>query len=321
MAGITDKPFRRICRRLGAAMAVAEMLTSEQRLWHTNKSRLRRDLRGELEPVSVQILGTDPDIMAQAAKLNVENGAQIIDINMGCPAKKVCNVAAGSALMRDERLVTEILSAVVGAVDVPVTLKMRTGWDLENRNAVSIAKIAEDIGIAALTVHGRTRACKYNGEAEYETIAQVKQSVSIPVIANGDITSPEKAQHVLEYTKADALMIGRGAQGNPWLFKEILNYLETGQYLQAPGVEEIRSVMLEHVRAMHVFYGETMGVRIARKHVGWYGERLEGFGLYKAEINKAQSAVEQLMVLERLFGAEFSAPTREESKREYISLG
>src|SRR5690606_14144413 len=270
MAGVTDLPFRRLCRRMGAGLAVSEMVISDHRLWHTRKSRLRLDHRGEQEPRSVQIAGGDPDMLAEAARLNEAQGAQIIDINMGCPAKKVCNKAAGSALMKDEALVRAILEAVVGAVKVPVTLKMRTGWDESHRNAPLIARMAEDAGIAALAVHGRTRACAYRGQAEYDTIAQIKQQVRIPVFANGDIDGPEKAREVLRHTAADGLLIGRAAQGNPWIFKEIQHYLQTGTPLPPVPAEEVRQILHEHVRALHGFYGERMGVRIARKHVGWY---------------------------------------------------
>ncbi|WP_461537734.1 tRNA dihydrouridine synthase DusB [Spongorhabdus nitratireducens] len=270
MAGVTDLPFRRLCSELGAGLVVSEMVTSDTRLWNTRKSRLRLDHSGEAEPRSVQIAGGDPEQMAEAARQNHERGAQIIDINFGCPAKKVCNKAAGSALMRDEKLVQEILHAVRKAVDIPVTVKMRTGWSPENRNAINIARIAEDAGINALSVHGRTRACMYRGEAEYETIAAVKQAVSIPVIANGDITCAEKAQEVFSKTGADAVMVGRAAQGRPWIFREIAHYLETGEHLSPPSTEEVEQILLSHVGALHSFYGEYTGVRVARKHVGWY---------------------------------------------------
>ena len=270
MAGVTDRPFRLLCRQLGAGLAVSEMVIADSKLWHTRKSRTRMDHRGEPGPVAVQIAGGDPEMLASAARQNAGFGAQIIDINMGCPAKKVCNKAAGSALMKDEALVREILEAVVQAVDVPVTLKMRTGWDREHRNAPAIARMAEDIGIQALAIHGRTRTDKYNGDAEYDTIAEVKSTVSIPVFANGDITSPEKARQVLQHTGADGLLIGRAAQGNPWIFREILHYLETGRLLPPPALSEVEQVLTGHLEALHDFYGETMGVRIARKHVGWY---------------------------------------------------
>ncbi|MEP3561961.1 MAG: tRNA dihydrouridine synthase DusB, partial [Marinobacter sp.] len=268
MAGVTDRPFRLLCRRMGAGLAVSEMVIADSKLWHTRKSRTRMNHQGEPEPRSVQIAGGDPDMLADAARQNAEFGAQIIDINMGCPAKKVCNKAAGSALMKDEKLVQDILHAVVNAVDIPVTLKMRTGWDRDNRNAKTIAKMAEDAGIQALAVHGRTRADKYLGDAEYDTIAEVKASVGIPVFANGDITTPEKARHVLTYTGADGLLIGRGAQGRPWIFREILHFLETGEHLAAPPLTEVEQILQEHLAELHSFYGETMGVRIARKHVG-----------------------------------------------------
>ena len=270
MAGVTDLPFRRICRKLGAGLTVSEMVTADSRLWGSRKSRYRLTHCGDNEPRSVQLAGNDPATMAEAARANVDMGAQIIDINMGCPAKKVCKKAAGSALLRDENLVTDILESVVNAVDVPVTLKIRTGWDTENRNGVRIARIAEASGIQALAVHGRTRACAFKGEAEYDTIAQIAGAINIPVFANGDITSPEKALTVLNKTGAAAVMIGRGAQGNPWLFQEINYFLATGKHLQKPSLKEISSLISEHVQALHNFYGEQMGTKIARKHVSWY---------------------------------------------------
>jgi tRNA-dihydrouridine synthase B len=289
MAGVTDRPFRQLCRRLGAGLVVSEMVTSDVRLWNSRKSSLRLLHAGDPEPRSVQIAGGDPQMMADAARKNVELGAQIIDINMGCPAKKVCNKAAGSALLRDEPLVREILDAVVGAVDVPVTLKIRTGWDRANKNGVTVAKIAEDAGISALSVHGRTRADLYTGEAEYETIAAIKQAVSIPVFANGDIDSPEKAKAVLDATGADALLIGRAAQGRPWIFREIEHYLRTGETLPAPSLLEVERILLEHLAALHAFYGELMGVRIARKHVGWYLATLPGAREFRAQFNRLDS--------------------------------
>ncbi|MBB3189343.1 tRNA dihydrouridine synthase DusB [Halomonas cerina] len=270
MAGVTDRPFRALCRRLGAGLVVGEMVTSDPSLWHTRKSRLRMDHRGEPGPRSVQIAGGDAAMLAEAARLNVGMGAEIIDINMGCPAKKVCNKAAGSALLRDERLVAEILEAVVAAVDVPVTLKIRTGWCAESNNGVRVARMAEAAGIQALAVHGRHRQQCYGGEAEYDTIAAIKAAVSIPVFANGDVASPEKAAHVLDYTGADAVMVGRGAQGNPWIFREIDHYLRHGEHLPPPGTRERAEVLRDHLLALHDFYGEHMGVRIARKHLGWY---------------------------------------------------
>ena len=289
MAGVTDRPFRQLCRHLGAGLVVSEMVTSDVRLWNSRKSSLRLLHAGDPEPRSVQIAGGDPQMMADAARKNVELGAQIIDINMGCPAKKVCNKAAGSALLRDEPLVREILDAVVGAVDVPVTLKIRTGWDRQNKNGIIVAKIAEDAGISALAVHGRTRADLYTGEAEYETIAAIKQAVSIPVFANGDIDSPEKAKAVLDATGADALLIGRAAQGRPWIFREIEHYLRTGESLPAPSLLEVERILLEHLAALHAFYGELMGVRIARKHVGWYLATLPGAREFRAQFNRLDS--------------------------------
>lgn len=293
MAGVTDRPFRLLCRKMGAGLAVSEMVIADSKLWHTRKSRTRLNHDGEPEPRSVQIAGGDPDMLADAARQNAEFGAQIIDINMGCPAKKVCNKAAGSALMKDERLVREILEAVVNAVDIPVTLKMRTGWDRDNRNAPVIARMAEEAGIQALAVHGRTRADKYNGDAEYDTIAEVKASVGIPVFANGDITTPEKARQVLTHTGADGLLIGRGAQGRPWIFREILHYLETGEHLSTPPLEEVEQILTGHLTELHSFYGETMGVRIARKHVGWYLQPQDDSKQFRQRFNAIDNALEQ----------------------------
>lgn len=270
MAGVTDRPFRLLCRKMGAGLAVSEMVIADSSLWHTRKSRLRLDHTGEPEPRSVQIAGGDAEMLANAARMNAEHGAQIIDINMGCPAKKVCNKAAGSALMKDEDLVRDILQAVVQAVDVPVTLKMRTGWDREHRNALRIARMAEDAGIQALAIHGRTRADGYHGEAEYDTIAEVKSRIGIPVFANGDIDSPVRARDVLRYTGADGLLIGRGAQGRPWIFREIGHFLTTGELSPAPPLDEVETILLGHLAELHQFYGDPMGIRIARKHVGWY---------------------------------------------------
>ncbi|WKD51651.1 tRNA dihydrouridine synthase DusB [Microbulbifer spongiae] len=270
MAGVTDRPFRQLCRQLGAGLAVSEMVTSDTRLWGSRKSRFRLDHCGEMAPVSVQIAGGDPERMAEATRENVRRGAQIIDINMGCPAKKVCKKAAGSALLRDEKLVADILQAVVQSASVPVTLKIRTGWCPDFRNGTTIAKMAEDAGIAALAVHGRTRACGYRGEAEFDTIADIVSRVKIPVFANGDITSADRAREVLDYTGAAAVMIGRAAQGRPWIFREIAHFLATGERLPEPTLDEVRKILLTHLGELHRFYGELMGVRIARKHVGWY---------------------------------------------------
>ncbi|MGB0237288.1 MAG: tRNA dihydrouridine synthase DusB [Cycloclasticus sp.] len=275
MAGITDRPFRQICRELGAGLAVSEMTASNPALRNHRRTLLKLDHSGEDEPRVVQIVGTHPEQMAEAAVFNQENGAQIIDINMGCPAKKVCNVAAGSALLRDEPLVNNILNAVVSAVDIPVTLKIRTGWDPLNKNAPTIAKIAEQAGIQSLAIHGRTRACKYNGNAEFDTIKSVKKSIKIPVFANGDITTPQRALEVLDYTNADGLLIGRGAQGNPWIFREIAHYLKTGEKLAPPNLDEIRETITRHLAHLHQFYGDTMGVRIARKHIAWYFKQID----------------------------------------------
>ena len=276
MAGVTDRPFRMLCRRLGAGVAASEMVTSDVRLWHTTKSRLRMDHAGEPEPRVVQIAGGDAAAMVEAARLNADSGAQIIDINMGCPAKKVCNKAAGSALLRDEGLVAAILAAVVKSVDVPVTLKMRTGWDRDNRNGVAIARLAEAAGIAALAVHGRTRADHYAGAAEYQTIRAIKDAVRIPVFANGDIDSGAKARAVLEETGADGLMIGRAAQGRPWIFNQLGHFLATGTELAPPALVEVRDIMLAHLEQLYAFYGEHAGVRVARKHFGWYRDAAFG---------------------------------------------
>ena len=303
MAGVTDKPFRVLCKRLGAGLAVSEMTTSDPRFWGTTKSLRRMDHAGEPDPVSVQIAGTDPAVMAAAARHNVEHGAQLIDINMGCPAKKVCNAWAGSALMRDEMLVARILEAVVGAVDVPVTLKIRTGWDAGHRNAPVIARIAQESGIAALAVHGRSREQHYTGVAEYDTIAAIKADLRIPVIANGDIDSPLKAAEVLRLTGADAVMVGRAAQGRPWIFREIAHYLAHGELLAEPSLVEVRDILLGHLRDLHAFHGEESGVRIARKHLGWYAKDRPENHAFRAVVNRAQSADEQL----RLTGDYFDA--------------
>lgn len=301
MAGVTDRPFRQMCKRLGAGLVVSEMLSSNPKVWKTDKSRQRMDHSGESGLRSVQIAGADPVLMAEAAQFNVGNGAQIIDINMGCPAKKVNKKMAGSALLQYPDLVEEIVQSVVNAVDVPVTLKIRTGWNTDNRNGVDIARIAEQNGIQSLAVHGRTRACMYKGDAEYDTIRAIKKAVSIPVVANGDITCAQDAKQVLDYTKADALMIGRGAQGNPWIFREIYHYLQTGEMLPAPDIEEVRSVLLEHVDNVHQFYGEFMGARIARKHVGWYLADHDKERLFRARFNAIEDATQQLDELNLYF--------------------
>ncbi|MDR7023563.1 tRNA dihydrouridine synthase DusB [Pseudomonas peli] len=301
MAGVTDQPFRQLCKRMGAGLVVSEMVTSDVRLWNTRKSSLRMIHSGDPEPRSVQIAGGDPEMLAEAARRNVEMGAQIIDINMGCPAKKVCNKAAGSALLKDEVLVREILQAVVAAVDVPVTLKIRTGWDRENKNGIAVAKIAEDSGIVALAVHGRTRADLYMGEAEYDTIAAIKKAVSIPVLANGDIDSPQKAKMVLAATGADGLLIGRAAQGRPWIFREIEHYLRTGEQLPAPSLLEVERILLEHLAALHAFYGDVMGVRIARKHVSWYLATLPGAREFRAQFNRLDSTDAQCTNVREFF--------------------
>ncbi len=303
MAGVTDKPFRLLSKRLGAGLAVSEMTTSDPRFWNTAKSLHRMDHVGEPDPVSVQIAGTVPEVMADAARFNVEHGAQIIDINMGCPAKKVCNAWAGSALMREPALVARIVSAVVQAVDVPVTLKIRTGWDATHRNAPEIARIAEDAGIAALAVHGRTRDQQYTGQAEYDTIAAIKAMLTIPVIANGDIDSPQKARAVLDATGCDAVMVGRAAQGRPWLPGQIAHFLTTGELLPDPTPAEVGRILLDHLQALHAFYGEDMGVRIARKHLGWYAKDRPENAAFRAVVNRAQVAEEQLRLTRDYFDA------------------
>ena len=301
MAGVTDKPFRLLCKRLGAGLAVSEMTNADPRLWRTRKSLKRMDHEGEPEPVSVQIAGYDPTMLAEAARFNVDNGAQIIDINMGCPAKKVCNVWSGSALLQDEPLVARIVAAVVQAVPVPVTLKIRTGWDRQNRNALTIARIAEDAGIAALAVHGRTRADKYEGHAEYETIAAVKAAVHIPVLANGDVSDPHHARHVLDATGADAVMIGRGAQGRPWIFREIAHFLATGEQLPEPSPVEVSTILIDHLEQLYAFYGEELGVRIARKHLGWYAKDRAENAAFRHVVNRAENADEQLRLTRDYF--------------------
>ena len=307
MAGVTDRPFRMLCKRLGAGHAVSEMVASNPQLRGTDKSKRRIDHAGEGAPIAVQIAGADPQMLAAAARYNVERGAQIIDINMGCPAKKVCNMAAGSALLANEPLVSAILAAVVAAVDVPVTLKIRTGPSPHARNAVAIARRAEDAGVQALTVHGRTRACAFVGAVEYDTIAAVKRAVTIPVIANGDIDTPERAAAVLAHTGADAVMIGRAAQGRPWIFREILHFFATGHHLPPPLVAEARTLILDHLADHHAFYGEDAGVRIARKHLGWYTEALEGGTAFRQMMVTATTIAAQVdcvqRYLDRLAGA------------------
>tara|TARA_R110001583_G_scaffold42735_2_gene135857 strand:- start:2395 stop:3354 length:960 start_codon:yes stop_codon:yes gene_type:complete len=298
MAGVTDRPFRELCRSQGAGLAVSEMLSSNPRVWNSKKSKLRMDYHGESGIRSVQIAGSEPLAMAKAAQLCVQQGAQIVDINMGCPAKKVNKKKAGSALLPHPELVKAILESVVDAVDIPVTLKIRTGWDPESRNGLEIAQIAQNAGIQALAVHGRTRQCLYNGEAEYDTIKIIKENVTIPVIANGDITSVEKAKFVLEYTGADAIMIGRGAQGAPWIFNEINHYLTTGEHKSSLEKQEVTSILLNHVQALHDFYGEVMGPRIARKHVGWYLQAQDKLGYFKRQFNAIDCPIEQLKTLE-----------------------
>ena len=304
MAGVTDAPFRRICRRFGAGMTTSEMTTADTSLWQTPKSRFRLDLDLDAEPVAVQIAGSEPEQLALAAIACVKRGAQIIDINMGCPAKKVCRKLAGSALLQDEKLVASILTTVVSAVEVPVTLKIRTGWDAEHRNAVNIARIAEDSGIQSLAVHGRTRACRYKGEAEFETIARVKEAIGIPVIANGDITSVEKSLEVLRLTNCDGLMIGRGAQGRPWIFRELAQLLNPDQVKPQLDKNELRDIMLDHLRELHRFYGELTGVRVARKHLTWYCNSLVNADDFRHRVVRVDSASEQLSLTKAYFDRE-----------------
>ena len=301
MAGVTDRPFRQLCKRFGAGMAVSEMVASNSLLWGSEKTRRRANHEGEVDPISVQIAGADPQMMAEAARYNVGQGAQIIDINMGCPAKKVCNVMAGSALLKDELLVGRILEAVVKAVDTPVTLKFRTGWDQHNKNALTVARIAAESGIQLLSIHGRTRACGYTGHAEYDTIAEVKSATRLPVVANGDISTPQKAKYVLDYTKADGIMIGRAAQGRPWIFREIEYYLKTGAQMPAPLVTEIHQVLIAHLYDLYAFYGVDTGVKIARKHISWYTKGLAGSASFRHAMNQLPGIEEQLAAVTRFF--------------------
>ena len=320
MAGVTDRPFRSLCKKLGAGMAISEMVASNSLLWGSEKTIRRGNHEGEVEPKVIQIAGADPEMMAEAAKYNVDNGADIIDINMGCPAKKICNVYAGSALLKDEVLVAKIVDAVVNAVAVPVTLKIRTGWDKQNRNAIRIARIAQDHGIQSLAMHGRTRACMYTGEAEYDTIRDVKRSVSIPVVANGDIHTPEKARLVLEYTGADAIMIGRAAQGRPWIFREIEHYLRTGTKLPPPEVAEIRDVLVGHLHDLYAFYGYERGVRVARKHISWYTKGLKNSAVFRARMNTIETAELQLAAVAQFFDELLAHSRRLEYDNDEVAL-
>lgn len=323
MAGVTDRPFRQLCKKMGAGMAVSEMVSSNSLLWGSKKTERRANHEGEVSPISVQIAGSDPQMLADAARYNVDRGAEIIDINMGCPAKKICNVMAGSALLQNELLVRKILDAVVKAVDIPVTLKIRTGWDKQHKNALTIAHIAEDSGIQALAIHGRTRACAYTGNAEYDTIAAVKADVKIPIIANGDITTPEKADRVLTYTKADAIMIGRAAQGRPWIFREIDQYLQNKAELPSPKVSEIHQILINHLHDLYDFYGEYSGVRIARKHISWYTKGLVGSASFRHNMNQLQTSEQQIFEINLFFselaekGQRLSYIEREESVHEH----
>ncbi len=319
MAGVTDAPFRRLCRRFGAGMTTSEMTTADTSLWQTPKSRFRLDLDLDAEPVAVQIAGSEPGQLALAAAACVQRGAQVIDINMGCPAKKVCNKAAGSALLRDEALVARILDAVVAAVGVPVTLKYRTGWDLAHRNAVQVGKIAEDAGVVALAIHGRTRADRYRGAAEYETIARVKEAVGIPVIANGDITTPEKSLEVLRLTNCDGLMIGRGAQGRPWIFRELLAAIDPAAEIPHLGKRELRDIMLGHLDDLHRFYGERTGVRVARKHLTWYCEYLEDAEDFRHRVVRVDSASEQIRLTKQYFLGKGQSGEQEQNQEEHAA--
>jgi tRNA-dihydrouridine synthase B len=307
MAGVTDRPFRQLCKKLGAGYAVSEMAASNPKLWATEKTMRRLNHEGEIAPIAVQIAGSDPAMLAEAARFNIDKGAQIIDINMGCPAKKVCNVACGSALLKDEALVGEILAAVTGAVNVPVTLKFRTGWDRAHKNALTIARIAQDSGIAMLTLHGRTRADLYTGTAEYDTIAAVKAAVNIPVVANGDIDSPQKAKRVLEHTRADAVMIGRAGQGRPWLYGQVAQYLATGTLLPDPKPSRIKPILLDHLQDHYAFYGEHMGLRTARKHIIWYTQDLAGGQAFCDHMNTLQDTQSQWNAVHHFFDALIAA--------------
>lgn len=301
MAGVSDHPFRQLCRELGAGMVVAEMLTSDTRLWTSKKSQRRLIRKSDLEPRVVQIAGTEPTSMAEAAQQCVALGAQIVDINMGCPAKKVCKKAAGSALLKDEETVRQILQSVVAAVDVPVTLKMRTGWAPDCRNGVTVARIAEDAGVQALAVHGRTRACAYKGAVEFDTIRQIKETVGIPVFANGDICDPLRARDVIDYTNADGIMIGRAAQGNPWIFQKIQHFLEHGELLSEPSLASKKAVVVAHIERLHAFYGDTLGVRLARKHFGWYVKELPLGDKIRSRFNQLETAPKQIATAQEYF--------------------
>ncbi len=301
MAGVTDRPFRSLCKYFGAGHAVSEMMTADKTLRMTKKSLYRANFDGELAPISAQIAGSDPEQLAEAARYQVENGAQIVDINMGCPAKKVCNKLAGSALLQDEDLVARILDSVVAAVDVPVTLKTRLGFLNGHENILRVAQRAEQAGIAALALHGRTREDMYLNTARYDLIKEVKQLLNIPVIANGDIDGPEKAKFVLDYTGADAIMIGRAAQGRPWIFREIAHYLKTGEHLAAPSIAEVKQVLLGHLDELYQFYGEYSGCRIARKHIAWYTKGLRSSNEFRQNMYQVETTHQQAQVVEAYF--------------------
>lgn len=313
MAGITDRPFRVLCKSFGAGYAISEMVASNSLLYGSVKTRRRAEHSGEAGPIAVQLVGSDPRMLADAAKYNVDLGAQIIDFNMGCPAKKICNVMAGSALMQNEALVGRILDALVKAVDIPITLKIRSGWDSAHKNAETIAKIAESAGIQMLTVHGRTRACGYSGEAEYETVTKIKSSLSIPVIANGDITTPEKAAFVLDTTGVDGIMIGRAAEGNPWIFRDIVHYLTTGERLPHPSIQTRFSVLKTHLDAIYELYGDDAGSKVARKHISWYTRSLPDSAAFRRMVNALPTKTEQLACIDNYFETILKKSTFEET--------
>lgn len=319
MAGVTDRPFRAVCRAMGASAVTGEMVTADTSLYASDKTVHRLNMAGEPGPRIIQIVGSDPEQMADAARANVDRGAHIVDINMGCPAKKVCKRAAGSALLADEALVARILDAVVAAVDVPVTLKIRTGTSPDHRNAVSVARIAEAAGVQALAVHGRTRSERFAGQAEFDTIARVRDAIGIPLVANGDIDSPERAATVLHHTGADAIMIGRAAQGDPWLFQRVEQFLLNGELPEAPSREQRAAVVTEHVEQIYAFYGEGRGVRIARKHIGWYSGAHRNAAAFRATVNRMDNATDQLAAVVRFFSEDETAPWSDEQQRMNVA--